>query len=60
MKGLLIRFLYWLLDVLDEDSWTNGVGTVLERHDETQEGWIETRQDDEAFPASVNYGQVRR
>ena len=58
MRGLLIRFLYWLLDVLEKDTWTNGVGTVLEAHDGTQEGWIETR--DEAFPASVNYGQVRR
>ena len=60
MKQLLIRFLYWLLDVLEKDTWTNGVGTVLELHNGTQEGWIETRQDDDPFPASVNYGQVRR
>ena len=58
MRRLLIRFLYWLLNVLEEDTWTNGVGTVLERHNGTQEGWIETR--DESFPASANYGQVRR
>lgn len=40
MKELLVRFLYWLLDLLEEDAWTEGVGTVLEPHDGTK-GWIE-------------------